>query len=250
LLEQTLQGCIRALMDVLALVNPQLFGRAMRVKQLVCDLAATLALPHPWQVEMAAMLSQLPYVTLPAETVERLQGGQQLSTAEDEMIARLPDVVEQLLGQIPRLEIVRAMLSNAYRPFRPGDYLQPEAEIQLAARGGQLIATAVNYDLLTASGMTTGEALGVLRSRPDRYDPNVVSTLAAQGQDADERTRVIEVNVMGLLPGMVLAEDMRTTTDILLMARSFEITPTFIERVRNFPAGTVAEPVRVVVGSR
>jgi CheY-like chemotaxis protein len=250
LLEQTLQGCIRALMDVLALVNPQLFGRAMRVKQLVCDMATRLSLPNPWQIEMAAMLSQLPYVTLPGETVERLQSGQQLSSAEQQMAERLPEVVEQLLGQIPRLEVVRAMLANAYRPFNPADYLQPQAEAQLASRGGQLIATAVNFEMLTASGMSPADALGVLRSRADRYDPGVVGMLDGQGQDSGERSRVIEVTVMGLLPGMVLADDMRTATDVLLMARSFAITPTFIERVRNFPAGTVAEPIRVVVGSR
>lgn len=250
LLEQTLQGCIRALMDVLALVNPQLFGRAMRVKQLVCELADRQPPAHPWQLEMAAMLSQLPYVTLPAETVERLQCGQELSAAEQQMIARLPEVVEQLLGQIPRLEVVRAMLTHSFQPFRPGDPARATPEAQQAARGGQLIATAVNYDLLTASGMSPADALGVLRSRPDRYDPEVVGMLVSTAQQGRERSHVIEVSIMGLLPGMVLADDMRTSTDLLLMARGFEITSMFIERVRNFRAGTVAEPIRVVVGAR
>jgi CheY-like chemotaxis protein len=243
LLEQTLQGSIRALVDVLALINPQLFGRAMRVKRLVADLAVRLELPDRWQVEMAAMLSQVPYVTLPAATVERVNHGQELSTAEQQMIARLPEVINQLLGQIPRLEMVRAMMINAYQPFNAHDQQPPAA--RAAARGGQLIAIAVRYDLLTASGMSITDALGMLHSQADRYDPAAVRILAGLVEDAARHHHAVEVSLMGLVPGMTLATDMRTTDGTLLMARGFEITPTFIERVRNFPAGSLADTVQV-----
>jgi hypothetical protein len=46
---------------------------------------------------------------------------------------------------------------------------------------------------------------------------------------------------------MVLAEELKTRTGLLLVARGFEITPSFIERARNFGDGYVREPVRVLV---
>ena len=75
LLEQTLGGTVKLLTDMLGLTSPAAFGRAVRVKQHVVALAAKLALPSRWQVEVAAMLSQLGTITLPPETVDNLFAG-------------------------------------------------------------------------------------------------------------------------------------------------------------------------------
>jgi len=42
LLQETLIGCIKALVDVLAITNPVAFGRATRVKRLASDLASSI----------------------------------------------------------------------------------------------------------------------------------------------------------------------------------------------------------------
>ncbi len=65
LLEKTLHGSIKALMDVLALTNAIAFGRATRIRQIVSELCDTLDVPQRWQVEVAAMVSQLGAITLP-----------------------------------------------------------------------------------------------------------------------------------------------------------------------------------------
>src|ERR1700743_3529911 len=57
LLQETLIGCIKALMDMLALTNPVAFGRATRVTRLATDLSAALGKANFWQLEAAAMLS-------------------------------------------------------------------------------------------------------------------------------------------------------------------------------------------------
>jgi len=46
------------------------------VKKHVSELAEKLQLTERWQVEVAAMLSQLACITLPTETVEKLYYGQ------------------------------------------------------------------------------------------------------------------------------------------------------------------------------
>src|ERR1700730_13196507 len=46
LLQQTVLGCIRALVDVLAIVNPIAFGRGSRIRRLALDLA-TARSPRP-----------------------------------------------------------------------------------------------------------------------------------------------------------------------------------------------------------
>ena len=59
LLEQTLHGCIKALTDLLAIAQPASFGRASRLKRLVERLAVELGVPDRWQVEIAALRSQV-----------------------------------------------------------------------------------------------------------------------------------------------------------------------------------------------
>jgi hypothetical protein len=47
----------------------------------------------------------------------------------------------------------------------------------------------------------------------------------------------------------VLVDDVKLQNGMLLVARGYEVTPSFIERVRNLKPGTVKEPLRVVLRS-
>ena len=58
-LQKTLVGSVKALVEVLALTNPMALGRAVRLRDRIRKVATTLALEQPWRVEVAALLSQL-----------------------------------------------------------------------------------------------------------------------------------------------------------------------------------------------
>lgn len=75
LLEKTLAGAVKAIAEVLALVNPTAFGRSVRVQRLVQKLGAELEVPNAWQLEVAALLCQIGCVTVSEETLRKVQGG-------------------------------------------------------------------------------------------------------------------------------------------------------------------------------
>jgi hypothetical protein len=54
------------------------------------------------------------------------------------------------------------------------------------------------------------------------------------------------VHAGALTSGMVLAEDVRLSNGTLLVARGYEVTPHFIERINNFPPGVFAGEFRVI----
>lgn len=248
LLEQTLHGVVRLLTDVLALSNPAAHGRAIRIKQLVTDLANRLAMRERWQVEVAAMLSQLGFITLPAETMEKVFLGTPLLEKEQQMVARVPSVTEQLLAHIPRLESVRAILatySGAFDWAHPPE--SPAGEAALIARGAQLLKVSLDFDELTSRGVPLANALDTLRGRGDRYDPAVLDALDSLHGGSTVRDEVRELPLGLLRAGMICAEDLRMSSGTLLVARGYEITAGFLERIRNFGRGTVKEPVRVIV---
>jgi len=117
LLEQTLHGSVKALTEILAMTNPAAFGRATRIKKHVGQIANALGLEDRWQVEVAAMLSQLGLITLPDETAEKLHKGQKLSAEEVAMLARVLSVSAELLANIPRLEGVCELLAKRVTRF-------------------------------------------------------------------------------------------------------------------------------------
>jgi hypothetical protein len=61
-----------------------------------------------------------------------------------------------------------------------------------------------------------------------------------------ERVTVSDLALRLIKFGMVFGEDVRSAKGVLLIARGQEVTPSLIERVRNFsPALEIREPVRM-----
>jgi CheY-like chemotaxis protein len=242
--EETLQGTIKALVDVLALTNGVSFRRATRLKQQVSDLAEKLGVQSRWQVEVAAMLSQLGYVTLPADVADRVYHQKPLSRDEIAAVERLPSVTEMLLAHIPSLEVVRGIL---------GAYLQPITELPPPGvrhhmlRGAQLLRVASDFDTLSAQGHSAAAAVGILRRRAGLYAPDVLDALADLRIAEAREYEVRELSLSDIRPGMVLADDLTTAAGALLVTRGYKVTPNFLNRCHDYPAGWLKEPIRVEV---
>jgi response regulator RpfG family c-di-GMP phosphodiesterase len=234
LLDQTLRGCVKVLGDVLALTSPLAFGCAMRIRQHAADIAGHLELHESWHLDVAAMLSQLGSISLPQETAEKAYNGRTLSADEAKMVARMPAVTQQLLGSVPRLEIILEILGSLDRPYRPpaAEAADPKHRFEIARIGGEVLKAAVDFDALETAGNTPGDAVATMKGRKGRYDPHVMVALEFVRGTGSGRT-IVEIPVASLTVGMVLAEDVRTSDGILLSTRGFEVTHAFVERVRN-----------------
>jgi CheY-like chemotaxis protein len=249
LLEQTLHGSIKALTDVLALTNPVSFGRATRIKALVSELTKTFNIPNSWEIEVAAMLSQLWTITLPPEAVEKLYFGQPLSFEEEKMVARAPQLADQLLRNIPRLEGVSDILAAQSRSRSARAALEGDPAAARLDLISQILRAATDFDGLDTQGNSTAVAIDTMRGRATRYAPEVLEALARIRGGQGPRVGVREVFLSVLCAGMVFVDDVRSRTGTLLVARGYEVTPSFLERVRNLPPGTVKEPLRVTLGN-
>jgi response regulator RpfG family c-di-GMP phosphodiesterase len=244
LLEQTVHGAVKTLTDILALTSPLAFGRAARVRQHVHELAGELQVANRWQIEVAAMLSQLGSITIPEETIKKHYYGEALSADEQAMIGRMPAVAEELLANIPRLEPVRAILSRHAKLSRHGGGAGKDTEIAVAA---SILGIAVEFDELESRGLSAQLALDTVLGREGAHDPAIMQAFARLRGSVAAGQHVQEIPLRSLRIGMVLAEDMRTKTGLLLVTRGFEVTPSFLEKTSNLREGYVKEPVLVIV---
>lgn len=241
LLQETLRGSIRALSDALALANPVAFGRATRAKNHAARVAQRLGLADRWEVEVAAMLSQIGVVGLPLSTAEKLYAGAALDPAEQEMADRLPQVADELLSAVPRLDGVREIIRLHDRPFCEAGAGGRWAET--VPIGARILKAVLDFDALESQGRCAADAIRELQTRPGQYDPAVLEAIAALSGTAATRIELREVPLHAVRPGMRFAQDVRTRTGLLLIPKGFEANAALMERLRSLPREVVAELV-------
>ncbi len=243
LLQETLIGCIGALIDILAITNPVAFGRATRVKRLAADLACALGTKGFWQLEAAAMLSQIGYISLPTELVEKLYYGKRLTAEERVLADGAPQVVQKLLGRIPRLGPVMEILDAGQRVKND----VPEGLIRV---GAGILRLVLEYDAHVAQGRPVDEAVAAIRAQTLRHDAKLVERLESLVGAQVGGEEQSELAVGDVVPGMVFMNDLRTNVGALLVPKGFEVTETFLERMRNFGPGILQERVRVMTAPK
>jgi len=242
LLQETVIGCIQALVDVLAIVNPIAFGRARRIKRLAMQLAESLGCTGFWQLEAAAMLSQLGYVSLPIELVEKLYHAERLTPEEQVLAEGVPEVAGKLLLHVPRLEPVMQILEAARATDQQLQRLG-EGTIGLGAR---ILQLALDYDTSLARSGDGDVAMQTIRAKESRYGASLIEKFAACVGPASGTRETLKMALHKVQPGMTIMEDVRTHLGTLLIARGFEVSPAFLERLRNFGASILSEEVSVL----
>jgi len=242
LLQQTVLGSIRALVDVLGIVNPIAFGRGSRIKRLAMQLAEQAGIPASWELEAAALMSQIGYVSLPVELVEKAVNGESLNSDEVLLLGETPKVAQGILGRIPRLEKVSAILAYANRPDPAQEPRDPEV-----AANASVLMNVLAFDALTSRGEDADTAIATLRARFGPKNTSMLAHLAALQGAVAGGPQLREIRLREVTPGMVLMDDLRTELGTLLVSRGYEISHSFIDRMRNFGPGLLDERVRVQV---
>ena len=225
LLEKTLRGSVQTLLDTLALAQPDTFGRARRVEQYVVEVLDTIGEKEQWSIQLAALLCHLPLITLPPETLRRYFDGKRMSAAEQSMIDGLPEVGDQLLANIPRLELVRELLRTRDRP--------PAS----APLGARVLRLVYDYHLLEARGLPAAAAIAVLERQASSYDPKLLALLPKLSFALVTVVNVRTVTLPELRVGMLLAEDVKAASGMTIVAKGTEVTGSLIQRLKNFSHG-------------
>jgi len=249
LLAETLHGCIKLLTNILALSNPAGFSRATRVQQSVSQLMAHFNIAETWPIEVAAMLSQVGYVTLPLKTQEKLYRGEPLAADEQVMYERVPQVTEKLLASIPRLEVVREILRLHARRYGEEKDKDTARDVigETISWGGRALKICVDFDVLMSSP-GADYPLDILRSRVGWYDPVILEVFAELQGRRQREVAVYEMPLGEVAVGMVFGEDVRSAKGLVLIPFGQEVTPSVLERIRSFPPALgIREPIRMLV---
>ena len=237
LLEQTLKGAVDALSQALATAKPLFFGRAQRVRRLAAELADLLEQPNKWRIEVASIFSQIASITLPETVTEDVYHKRDLNNEVKEIVSRFPEVTEQMLEKIPRLEEVREIISKID--------VQPrfEAPDEFGTRkAASIIKVALDYDHYLELGYDKQIIVQTLQEREKFYDPVVTDCLKHLHHVADQKYKLMQVPIKDLASGMRLADDLLHESGFLVAPSGTDVDRHFIRVVRNHLACYAESP--------
>jgi len=210
-------------------------------------MTTAIELTNRWQLPLAALVSQIGCVTLPKETLSKIDAGQALSDDEKGLHDSHPQVAGKLLAAIPRLEDVAEIVAEQRRPpdiaSQPADLRQWD----IRALGQMLLYAASEFDRQLVSGVAPAHALDALRAAEIGIPAALVEALRAMPQSDRQAVRRM-IGLKDLAPGMIFDEDLKTTKGVRLVPSGQEVTTSLLVRLRTIAGGVgLVEPFRVQI---
>ncbi|MEM6799530.1 MAG: HD domain-containing phosphohydrolase [Planctomycetota bacterium] len=248
LLSQTLVGAVDLLSKVLALASPEAFGRGVRLKALVSEIAEAGGWSDAWRHEAAALLSQVGYVAVPAPVLAKHQGGEELTREERLTLQSRNEVAAELISTIPRLEPIARVVAALEADKLGNDAAQevdgPRSSLEF---GVGLLRLVNDYDdLVHDAGLSHPQALDRVRSQADNYPAECLEALV-KAIAVHEQRQLATVAVEQLADGMHLIADVTTVDGALLVTKGQDVTPSLRHRLVNYAsAHDVRQPIEVL----
>jgi DNA-binding NarL/FixJ family response regulator len=245
LLEQTLSGAVKMLIEILGMVSPAASSRAARLQRYTIELSGALELSSHWEWGLAAFVSQIGCVALPKEMLFKVEACQRLTQEERRLYESHPEVAGKLLAAIPRLEDVAAIVTAQFGSLNTNDLADDPRQWDIRSAGQLLLRAAIEYDRLVSRGASRDSAVTTLRQSTLKFPSIVLKALASLSTTA-MGTVVRQIRLADLTIGMILDEDLVSHKGIRLVPSGAEVTRTLMIRLTSISGGVgIAEPFRV-----
>ncbi len=256
LLEKTLKGSVRVLIETMTMAAPEAFGQAIRLREVLRKVAGIMDISSTWDLELGAMMSHIGFISIPSELRIKYFTGRELTDDEKDMIEKVPEIGRKLLMHIPRLESVRNIVYYQSKYFDGSGFPSDNVGGWDIPLGSRLIRFFSDYFKITSEGADRDSALSSMKARDHLYDPEIFN-IAEQAlstrdpiTDEDDST-TLEVEWKELFIGDLLQSSLVTTDGRLLLAAGQRVTRTLLLLVSNYERLVgIRGPIRIVRSSR
>ena len=250
LLNKTLSGSIKLLTDILSMMEPQSFGRAQTMRDVITRVTKQYNSDNDWEIHLAAMLAPIGYVTIPPETLVRSRTGEALSKVEENIVAHVPETAARLLANIPRLEGVARIVRYQHKHYDGAGFPPDSVKGESVPLGSRLLKILDDMTLLQNGGLSRTKALDEMQSRRGWYDPslldNVRSYYGITAKSRESAHSSISVEFSNLSPGMVLRSNIETKDGTLILSAGHALSEMTLEKIQNFERiSGIKEPIFV-----
>jgi response regulator RpfG family c-di-GMP phosphodiesterase len=249
LIEKTLHGSIDILTEMLSVADAAELLRSQKLRERASRVARALQIENPWEIEIAAMLRRIGAMTVPADILAKGRQGAVLTTAEKQLLLRIPEIGSKLLVRIPRLGGVANIVLYQAKQFDGAGFPNDPVAGEKIPLGARLLKILSDFLTLEAKGIPPATVLKELSGRNGWYDPALLPSvghlLLAPVASAESKLGR-PVTVKDLIVGQKLAANVLTKEGVVLLSAGYVVTEAVRERLQNFHAFTgIQEPLYV-----
>jgi response regulator RpfG family c-di-GMP phosphodiesterase len=242
LLENTLKGAIKVLIDTLSTIAPSAFSRSTHIKNYVQHMAK-LSHKSSWEFEIAAMLSQVGAIILPPDTLQKAFSAIPLDDDEQAMFNAIPAAGAKLVGSIPRLENIALMIES-----------QSASDKNLATltgkvlTGARMLRIANTIDrMVLRENINIRKSLEILGDVFNSPEDHLLLKSLSSYKNTSSSSIAREVIVNELKSGMILEADVLAENGSTVLCKGQELNGPLIDRLHNFSKGVgIREPINVL----
>lgn len=247
LLNNTLKGSINTLIEILSVVNPDAFSRAVKFKNLSQNLLNRLGKEITWEIEVGALLSQIGLVTIPSSILEKMDKNFQLTDDEKSIFNTHPEFGKTLLKKIPRLESIADGISYQLETYNGQGGSKDFKVGENIPLLGRLLKVMNDYESLIHLGLNEKQAIEELEPNSEVYDPDIWGALIAEVTGLAEGQIISSKDLSELQPGMILAEGIKDINNVLLLPKGGEISEISLMKLFNYDKITrVKTPMKII----
>jgi response regulator RpfG family c-di-GMP phosphodiesterase len=233
LLEKTLGGIVKVLADIMAAADPVAYSRASTIKWHASAIAEELGIGARWQIDLAAMLSQIGWVAVPAEVRAKVREDLPLTDAEAELVRQVPATARGFLHAIPRLEPIAEIVYLQSRGFDGSGFPDDGPAGNALPIGARILRVASDLAAWEAKGLATDTALARMGASARRYDPAVLAAAhcRATAEAAETETVALDLTLRQAAPGDVLINAIESRSGKLVLAAGQRLTEVTLARL-------------------
>ena len=245
ILEKSVGGGIKILMEILSVVDHESFVRGQKLGVLMRDLAGALGISPTWELEVGALVSHIGHVMIPGSIIVKHRLRTPLNSVENALLTRSPEFGHELLMHVPRLEPIARMVLYQNKEFDGAGFPDDAVSGLDIPVGSRMLRVLGDYVDLETAGTLKVQALQIMNGAGGRYDPEILREAIRCVIDVPPKG-ARPVTFQELKVGDCLVAPVETVDGVVMVAAGQTITPVCLRRLGNLETlSGIKEPLYV-----
>ncbi|MEM5582588.1 HD domain-containing phosphohydrolase [Roseibium sp. AS2] len=239
LLEQTLSGSIKMLVEIVAMSRPHAHLRASLIQRWARMVNKALGSKPSLEQGISAMLCTLGYLTLPDSLADRYLNGDSLTPEEKRVVNEAAAQARDLVLNIPRMEGIADAIYYCRKGYDGSGFPADDVAGENLPEAARILCALIDLaEVATGPAPSFEECMAELEQNAPRYDPAILEAMhQALGGDqvfaGNAEAEKLKVSVTELAAGDTLASDIRDAEGRLLLAAGSPLSAVTIKRLRS-----------------
>jgi len=251
-LEKTLSGSVGLLTEILSGFDPGQYEHATKLKELTRKLSPYLKVKNAWELDLAAMLAPIGYVTIPAEITAKTRESDKLSKNEREIVAEVFEASSKILERIPHLKQVAKIVLYLGKYYDGEGHPADSVVKKNIPHGARILKLLSDMMKREEEGEGRLEALDSMRNPRGLYDPDILESVyqyfsseKSDGETSDEKSLSISIKQLKL--GHVLARSIFSLDGESLLAEGTKVSEIKLNLLLNHSKlSGLKEPIYII----